>query len=181
MASRSVRLVVTYAQDRRQSSTGSAEPRRLSRCHGGRATYDPIMSATALTQEMLAKLARAARHTLAAWWGIARIAAQMQDIERLPPTQQAVASAVAGGEASTASVQGIDDPLSRLIAAALLFQAGKANPATITLAADTASAQGWRRPLLAWLEVLALRADRAGAVDEAQRLRRQMLLVQGAK
>ena len=104
-----------------------------------------------------------------------------QDIERLPATQQAVASAVAGGEASTASVQGIDDPLSRLIAAALLFQAGKASPATITLAADTASAQGWRRPLLAWLEVLALRAERAGAVDEAQRLRRQILLVQGAK
>jgi hypothetical protein len=34
---------------------------------------------------------------------------------------------------------------------------------------------------LAWLEVLALRAERSGAVDEAQRLRRQMLLVQGAK
>jgi len=29
----------------------------------------------------------------------------------------------------------------------------------ITLAADTASAQGWRRPLLAWLQVQALRAN----------------------
>jgi hypothetical protein len=92
-----------------------------------------------------------------------------------------VAAAVAGGEASTATVQGIDDPLSRLIAVAVLFQAGKASPATLALAADTASAQGWRRPLLAWLEVLALRAERSGAVDEAQRLRRQILLVQGAK
>ena len=101
-------------------------------------------------------------------------------IERLPQAQRAAAAAVAGG-ASTASVQGIDDPLSRLIAAAVLFQAGKASPATITLAAETASAQGWRRPLLAWLEVLALRAERAGALDEAQRLRRQMQLVQGAK
>jgi len=104
-----------------------------------------------------------------------------EDIERLPPAQQAVAAAVAGGDMSAATVQGIDDPLSRLIAAAVLFQAGKASPATLALAADTASAQGWRRPLLAWLEVLALRAERSGAVDEAQRLRRQMLLVQGAK
>ena len=29
------RLVVTYAQNRRQSSTGGAEPQRLSRRHGG--------------------------------------------------------------------------------------------------------------------------------------------------
>lgn len=102
-------------------------------------------------------------------------------IERLPPAQQAVAAAVAVGDASTASVQSIEDPLSRLIAVAVLFQAGKASPATIALAADTASAQGWRRPLLAWLEVLALRAERGGAAGEAQRLRRQMQLVQGAK
>ena len=102
-------------------------------------------------------------------------------IERLPPAQQAVATAVAGGDAASASVQGIEDPLSRLIAVAVLFQAGKASPATIALAAETASAQGWRRPLLAWLEVLALRAERGGAADEAQRLRRQMQLVQGAK
>ena len=44
-----VRPVVTYAQDRRQSSTGNAEPRRLSRRHGGRAPHDPSMSATAFT------------------------------------------------------------------------------------------------------------------------------------
>ena len=104
-----------------------------------------------------------------------------QDIERLPPAQQAVATALEVGNASTANVQAIDDPLSRLIAAAVLFQAGQASPATIALAAETASAQGWRRPLLAWLEVLSLRAERAGAVDEAHRLRRRIQLLQGAK
>ena len=101
------------------------------------------------------------------------------DIERLPPAQRAVAAALAGP--ATADVQAIADPLSRLIAVAVLFQAGKASPATIALAAETASAQGWRRPLLAWLEVLALRAEKSGAADEAQRLRRRMQLVQGAK
>ena len=75
------------------------------------------------------------------------------------------------------SLQAVDDPLSRLIAAALLFRAGLADPATIALAADTASAQGWRRPLLAWLEVQAQLAERAGASDEAQRLRRRIALV----
>jgi hypothetical protein len=104
-----------------------------------------------------------------------------EDIERLPPAQRAVASALAGPAAATADVQSIDDPLARLIAVAVLFQAGKASPATITLAAETASAQGWRRPLLAWLEVLALRAEKSGAADEAQRLRRRMQLVQGAQ
>jgi len=104
-----------------------------------------------------------------------------EDIERLPPAQRAVAAAVAGGDTATADVQGIDDPLSRLIAVAVLFQAGKASPAALTLAAETASVQGWRRPLLAWLEVLALRAERAGAADEAERLRRRIQLVQGAQ
>ena len=103
------------------------------------------------------------------------------DIERLPPAQRTAATALAGNAAATVSVQGIDDPLSRLIAAAVLFQAGKADPATLALAAETASAQGWRRPLLAWLEVLALRAERGGAPEEAQRLRRRIQLVRGEK
>jgi hypothetical protein len=103
------------------------------------------------------------------------------DIERLPPAQRAVAAALAGPATATAEVQGIADPLSRLIAVAVLFQAGKASPAAIRLAAETASAQGWRRPLLAWLEVLAQRAEKSGAAEEAQRLRRQIQLVLDAK
>jgi hypothetical protein len=99
------------------------------------------------------------------------------DIEHLPPAQRGVAAALATGGRAAPNLQAIEDPLSRLIAAALLFKAGQASPDAITLAADTASAQGWRRPLLAWLEVLALRAERAGAVDEAQRLRRRIALV----
>ncbi len=101
------------------------------------------------------------------------------EIARLPLAQQAAATAIAGGAASTTDPRGIDDPLSRLIAVALLFRAGKASPEMIEMATETASAQGWRRPLLAWLQVQALRAERAGAADEAQRLRRRIALVQG--
>jgi len=100
-------------------------------------------------------------------------------IALLPAAQQRVASAIA--TKTPVSVQGIEDPQSRLIAAALLLRARLADPPTLTLAADTASAQGWRRPLLAWLEALAYRAEQAGAVDEAQRLRRRIELVLSAR
>lgn len=100
-------------------------------------------------------------------------------IERLPAAQRSAAAAIASRGA--ASLQGIDDPQSRLIAAALLLRAGLADPATITLAADTASAQGWRKPLLAWLGVLALRAERAGDADAAAQLRRRIELVTSAR
>jgi hypothetical protein len=73
-----------------------------------------------------------------------------------------------------------DDPLSRLLLAAVTLQKGQANPTTITEAIDTASAQGWRRPLLAWLGVQALRAEQAGDKSEVLRIRRRMDLVEGA-
>jgi primosomal protein N'' len=69
--------------------------------------------------------------------------------------------------------------LSRLIAVAVLFQAGVASPPMIELATQTASTQGWRRPLLAWLKVQALRAEKAGDAAEAQRLQRRIALVEG--
>ncbi len=97
-------------------------------------------------------------------------------IPLLPAAQQAAASR----EASDAgALQGIDDPLSRLVAAGVLLQTGKANPATLAQAVDTASAQGWRRPLLAWLGVQLQRATQAGQTAEAARLLRRIELVQG--
>ncbi len=71
----------------------------------------------------------------------------------------------------------IADPLARLIAAGVAFEADRADPALIALAVDTASAQGWRRPLLAWLGVQLKRAQQAGAADEVQRLQRRIALV----
>lgn len=99
---------------------------------------------------------------------------QLQDIKLLPPQQRAAASADAG------AVKSITDPLSRLVAAGVLFQTGQASPAIMALAVETASAQGWRRPLLAWLLVQAQRAEQAGDTQEAQRLRRRIALVQDA-
>lgn len=102
-----------------------------------------------------------------------------QDIALLPEPQRAVAQATGESQAA-AALAGIDDPLSRLIAAGVLFGSGRASPQTLQTAVDTASAQGWRRPLLAWLHVQLLRAEQAGAGDEAQRLRRRIEIVQGS-
>ena len=98
---------------------------------------------------------------------------QPQSIALLPESQRAAA----GGNAGV--VQGIADPLSKLVAAGVLLQTGKASPAVITQAIDTASAQGWRRPLLAWLNVQAQRAEQGGDGAEAARLRRRIALTQG--
>lgn len=97
------------------------------------------------------------------------------DAALLPPAHRAVAAA--GADAGT--VRAIEDPLARLVAAGVLVETGRASPEVLQVAVDTASAQGWRRPLLAWLGAQARRAELAGATEEARRLRRRMELVLG--
>jgi hypothetical protein len=54
---------------------------------------------------------------------------------------------------------------------------GAVTPAAMEQAAEIASAQGWRRPLLAWLGVLEKRAANARDGETAARLRRRMDLI----
>jgi len=89
---------------------------------------------------------------------------------RCCPPHRAV---TAGSQAAAA----IDEPLARLIAAGVLLRQGRASPALVARAVDTASEQGWRRPLLAWLGVQARLAEQAGQTEEAARIRRRMDLV----
>jgi len=95
----------------------------------------------------------------------------------LPARYRAIVQA---GTASTAALAEIDDPRSRLIAAGALFRVGRLSPAGVSLAADTASAQGWRRPLLAWLNVEIARAQAAGDRAQAERLERSVERILGA-
>lgn len=85
--------------------------------------------------------------------------------------------AIAGGREDVAALQAIADPVARLVAAGVMFRTGRASPQIVQLAVDTASHEGWRRPLLAWLGVQAQRAEKAGAREEAERIRRRMALV----
>ncbi len=96
-----------------------------------------------------------------------------QNAALLPAAQQRLALAAAP-TAQASVMQAMDEPLSRLVGAGVLLRTGQASPAALTQAVETASAQGWRRPLLAWLGVLALRAEQAGDMAEAKRLRRRM-------
>jgi hypothetical protein len=84
--------------------------------------------------------------------------------------------AVAAGREDAGTLQSIGDPVSRLVAAGVLLRTGRATPQVVQVAVDTASQQGWRRPLLAWLGVQAQRAERAGHKDEAERIRRRMAI-----
>jgi hypothetical protein len=81
---------------------------------------------------------------------------------------------VVGGGPLTA----VADPLSRLVAAGASLRAGKLTPAGIAIATDTASTQGWRRPLLAWLGVAIQRAQALGDTQEVARLQRRVALAQ---
>lgn len=74
-----------------------------------------------------------------------------------------------------------DAPLSQLVAAAVQFKSGTLTPQAMSAAVETASAQGWRRPLLAWLAVQEKRADAAGDTAAAQRIRRRIELIIGSK
>jgi hypothetical protein len=103
----------------------------------------------------------------------AYLAGEATDAALLPEAHRRVA----GGASDAASLP--QDPLARVIAAGVLLRTGRASPPVIEAAVETASAQGWRRPLLAWLGVQAQRAQAAGDADAVQRIRRRMALVAG--
>jgi len=106
---------------------------------------------------------------------------QPQDLPLLPQQHRAAAARLLQGAAVTSAdvaiLSSITDPLARLVAAGVWLRAGQGHPAVLALAVDTASAQGWSRPLLAWLHLQARHAELGGDTAEAQRLRRRIELV----
>ncbi|MDT7838313.1 hypothetical protein [Aquabacterium sp. OR-4] len=94
----------------------------------------------------------------------------------LPAAQQAIAAAAT---VDAARLNTIADPLARLLGAAMALRDNRLAPEAIALAIATASAQGWRRPLLAWLQLAQQRAQQAGDGEQAARLQRRMDLVLG--
>ena len=102
-------------------------------------------------------------------------AALATDVPLLPKVHQPLA--LVRGAAGDAALAAIEDPLSRLVAAGVLMRRGEATPGTVQQAVDTASAMGWRKPLLAWLGVAQARARAAGADAEVARLQRRIDLV----
>ena len=72
-----------------------------------------------------------------------------------------------------------DDPVSRLVSTGAKLRQAKVTPAEVAVAVDIASAQGWRRPLLAWLGVQAKLAEAAGDAEMLRGIRRRIELTAG--
>ena len=106
------------------------------------------------------------------------LAGRPVDAALLPEPQRAVLAA-GSDVAAAAVVKSMVDPLSQLVAAGALFKANRATPELLAQAVETASNQGWRRPLLAWLNVQALRAEQAGDAEAAAKVRRRIALASG--
>lgn len=103
---------------------------------------------------------------------------QPADIERLPEAQRAVARQLLSAGAGDAALAQIKDPLSRLVAAGVQLRSGGASPALLQQAVDTASVQGWRRPLMAWLLLQRQSEQQAGNSEKAAQLERRLQLLQ---
>lgn len=89
--------------------------------------------------------------------------------ELLPATQRQ-----AWNSGWTSDLQTIGDPLSRLLAAAVLHRHGRLAADGYALAIDTAAEQGWRRALLAWLAADRNRLQASGDVSGAEERQRRI-------
>lgn len=154
----------------RQATTSTGRPDyvaqvELVRCAARVASldFDDCPGYAALAQEATPEQRAYADYLYGRWQGL--------HAAQLPEQHRAVLA--------TGQVAGVADPLARLVAAGAAFKAGRITPAGIGQAIETASDQGWRRPLLAWLGVQAQRAEAAGDVQEAARIRRRIALASG--
>lgn len=77
-----------------------------------------------------------------------------------------------------AALQSIEDPLSRLIAASLTVANKQADDRILGIAAETASDQGWSKPLLVYLKLLEKRAALGEDKAALEKLRTRIKLVE---
>lgn len=101
------------------------------------------------------------------------------DIPNLPAQHQPIARLMLTRSDSprNPALRSVADPLSRLVAASALLRAGLLDPDGVSLAVDTASQMGWRRPLMAWLNLQAQLAQDQGHDELAGLARRRLELL----
>jgi predicted small lipoprotein YifL len=98
------------------------------------------------------------------------------DVALLPQQHREWVSASAGTRRTLLAE--MNDPLARLLDASLLVMRQEADAATLTLATETASAQGWRQPLLTYLKLREKQAKIQGNAAEQARLTQRIQLVE---
>lgn len=120
---------------------------------------------------------RVASLDLSACEGFDRLALNPADVS---PAQIAYRQHLYGASQARndrSEIGAIQDPLSRLVTASVLLQKGQADAAVIALAVETASEQGWPRPLLAWLHAQKTLAQRMGDSELAAKAQRRIDLL----
>ena len=107
------------------------------------------------------------------------------DVALLPKAHQALAQQLktqADAGSKREPLDGLSEPLARLVAAGVLLQSGRLTAQDAVLAVQTASDQGWRKPLLAWLALQRQQALAAGLDAQAQAVQQRMeLILSGAQ
>lgn len=98
------------------------------------------------------------------------------DVARLPTQHRALVTAPAGKRNEVLAQ--ISDPLARLLDASLLVMRQESDAATLVLATETASSQGWRQPLLTYLKLQEKQAASQGNAADLDRLRQRIRLVE---
>jgi hypothetical protein len=91
------------------------------------------------------------------------------NVSLLPESYRPFWATLRSGDATKAAfaIAAIDDPLSRLIASGLSVRHGLDTEAILRTAVETASQNGWKRALLAWLERLKSFHEAAGDTAKA--------------
>jgi len=98
------------------------------------------------------------------------------DVDQLPGQHRDLVRAAAGTR--PAQLPRINDPLARLLGASLLVMRQEADAATLALATESASSQGWRQPLLTYLKLQQKQAQSQGNAAELARLAQRIQLVE---
>jgi predicted small lipoprotein YifL len=101
---------------------------------------------------------------------------EASDVSLLPKHHRDLVAAAPGSR--PALLAKVEDPLARLIDASLLVMRQEADDATLTIAAETASSQGWRQPLLTYLKVQEKQAATRGNSADQLRLARRIQMVE---
>jgi hypothetical protein len=127
--------------------------------------FDDCPGFTVLAPEATAQQRAYAAYLAGRWEGL--------DVAALPEQHRPVVG--------TGSIAGVADPLAKLVAAGALFKAGRIAPGDIAAATETASGQGWRRPLLMWLGVAQKRAEAGGDMAAVEHIKRRIALASGQK
>ncbi len=109
--------------------------------------------------------------------GAVTSASSASSITSISSATAATAATSATSATLISALKSEGDPLTRLVAASVLLRTGQASPQVIAVAVETASAQGWRYPLAAWLSAQIRLAEKSGNTALAQEAQRRLDVV----